>query len=429
MQRRTFLQNLSLLSTGLLAGAWQPAWSRNLHRAVEGACARPPAGLAADETFWAAIQKAFVRSGQVINLNNGGVSPAPRVVAEAMKKHFDHCNEAPSYFMWRQLDKGREPLRALLAEAGGCAPDEIAINRNASEGLDTVLLGLTLQAGDEVLACRQDYNHAVFTLEQRARRDGIVLRWVDLKLPSEDEPYLVRQYVEAFTPKTKLLLLTHVLNWNGQVLPVAAIAAEARRRGIEVLVDGAHSFNQFPFTIPGLNADYFVTSLHKWTYAPVGVGLLWVHPDKIGKLNPLHGHPAPASSDIRKFESLGTRPFYIEQATVEALAFNEQIGLERKLERLLYLKKYWMDRVQSLPGVQLLSSADPRFGCAIGLLSIDGKEPKDLESFLFDHYRIHSTVTDWAGIRGLRITPNVCTTLKDLDTLVAGITAFVKTGG
>ncbi|RYY63492.1 MAG: aminotransferase class V-fold PLP-dependent enzyme [Chitinophagaceae bacterium] len=409
MRRRSFLQHLSLLSTGVLAGMWQPAWSRDLHRSLKGAEGRSAAGLAGDEDFWSSVQHSFVRSSGLINLNNGGVSPAPKAVADALKKNFDYCNEAPSYFLWRKLDKGREPLRAALAAAGGCAATSVAINRNASEGLDTVLLGLNLRAGDEVLACRQDYNHAIFTLEQRARRDGIVLRWVDLELPSEDEAYLVRKYVEAFTPKTKLLLLTHVINWNGQVLPVAAIAAEARKRGIEVLVDGAHSFNQFPFSIDALNADYFVTSLHKWTYAPVGVGLLWVRPDKIAGLYPLHGHPDPGSSDIRKFESLGTRPFYIEQASTEALAFNAQIGIARKAERLNYLRNYWMDRVRPLPGVRLLSPTSPGFG-------------------LMNGYHIHSTVTDWAGLRGLRITPNVYSTLNDLDTLVAGINAFIKMG-
>lgn len=425
MQRRSFVKNVSLFSTALVGSLLQPAWSRNLHKALARAEGASPAGLAGAEDFWTDVQAAFVRSEGLINLNNGGVSPAPRVVAEAMKRHFDFSNPAPSYFMWRQLDLGREPLRAALAKAAGCGADEVAINRNASEGLDTVLLGLPLRAGDEVVACRQDYNHAVFTLEMRARRDGIQLRWVDLQLPSEDEQYLVEQYVRAFTPATKLVLLTQVLNWNGQVLPVAAIAAEARKRGIEVLVDGAHSFQQFPFTLPELNADYFVSSLHKWTYAPVGVGLLWVRRDKIARLFPLHGHPDPASADIRKFESLGTRPFYVEQAVLEALAFNAQVGIERKWERLQFLKNYWMDRVRPLKGVRLLSSADPKWGTALGLLAIDGKEPLALESFLLHNYRVHTTVTDWAGLKGLRITPNIYTTLPELDTLVEGIRAFI----
>ncbi|GAB4092479.1 aminotransferase class V-fold PLP-dependent enzyme [Flaviaesturariibacter terrae] len=429
MQRRSFLRDVSLLSGAVFGGLWQPAWSRNLDHSLKRGAGLSPVDLAGDEDFWYTVQQAFTSGPNIINLNNGGVSPAPRIVAEAMKQNFDFINEAPSLYMWRILDQGREPLRKRLAAVAGCSADEVAINRNASEGLDTVLLGLPLQAGDEIVAARQDYNHAIFTLQQRERRDGIKVNWVDLKLPSEDEQYFVRQYVQAFTPKTKLVLLTHVINWNGQVLPVAAIAAEAQKRGIEVLVDGAHSFNQFPFTIPGLHADYFVSSLHKWTYAPIGVGMLWVRKEKIAKLYPLHGSSDAQSADIRKFESLGTRPFYIEQATGRALDFNEMIGLERKQQRLNFLKNYWMDKVRDLPGLRLHSSPDPKWGCAIGLLSIDGRKPLELESFLYNKFRVHSTVTDWGGISGVRITPNVYTLTRDLDVLVEGIRSYLKQQG
>jgi selenocysteine lyase/cysteine desulfurase len=426
MQRRSFLRNTSLLSTALFAGMLQPAWSRNLKRVIRESKGVSPEDLAGEEEFWFYVQQAFTGAPNIINLNSGGVSPCPRVVAEAMKQNFDYVNEAPSLYMWRQLDQGREPLRRSFAAFAGCDAEEIAFNRNASEGLDTVIFGLPLQAGDEVVVCRQDYNHAVFSWQQRAQRDGIKINWVDLQLPSEDEGYLLRQYVQAFTPKTKVVMLTHMINWNGQIIPVAAIASEARKRGIAVLVDGAHSFAQIDFRIRDLGADYFVTSLHKWTYAPIGTGALWVRPDRIGPLWPLHGIEKFTGTDIRKFESLGTRPFYIEQATGKAIEFNEGIGIPRKQQRLHHLKNYWMERVKDLPGIKLSTSMDPRWGCAIGMLSFEGKKPAELDSFLYTNYKVHCTTIDWAHVSGVRVTPNVFTTTKQLDTLVAGIRAYAR---
>ncbi|HRF18564.1 MAG TPA: aminotransferase class V-fold PLP-dependent enzyme, partial [Chitinophagaceae bacterium] len=201
-------------------------------------------------------------SPALINLNNGGVSPAPKTVQDAMKRYYDLSNEAPSYYMWRILDQGREPLRKNLARLAGCSPEEIAINRNSSEGLETIIFGLQLKAGDEVVAAKQDYPNMINAYKQRELRDGIKMAWINLDLPSEDEDYLVRKYVNAFTPKTKLVHITHIINWNGQILPVKKIAAEAHKRGIEVVVDGAHSFAHFDFKIPDLDCDYFAASLH-----------------------------------------------------------------------------------------------------------------------------------------------------------------------
>jgi selenocysteine lyase/cysteine desulfurase len=423
--RRHFIRNASLLSTALLSGIFQPAWSRNLERHLKEADGISPADMADDDDFWYAIREAFVLPPNIVNLNSGGVSPAPRIVGDAMKQNFDYINQAPSYYMWRGLDQGRESLRINLAIQAGCDPGELAINRNASEGLDTVIKGLSLQRGDEVVLCRQDYNHAIFSWEQRAQRDGIKLVYIDLKLPSDDEAYMVQQYVSAFTPKTKLVQLTQVVNWNGQILPVAAVGAEARKRGIEVLVDGAHSFNHFAFRVADLNADYFVTSLHKWTYAPVGTGFLYVRKEKIGGLWPLLATGAPTSTDIRKFESLGTRPYYIEQAIGLGVDFNDRIGIVRKQQRLHYLKNYWMEQVKDLPGLHLGTSLSPRWAGAIGLFSIDGKKAADIDTYLFRQSRIHTTVTEWGGISGVRVTPNVFTTTKELDLLVKTIKSFI----
>jgi len=423
--RRHFLQRLGLLSASSMIGGFASKVSAaNLEAALKNVEMLTPDQLATEEEFWYYIQQSFTVSAGLINLNNGGVSPAPRTVQDAMKRYYDYSNEAPSYYMWRILDQGREPLRERLAVMAGCNKEEIAINRNSSEGLETVIFGLTLEKGDEIVAARQDYPNMINAYKQREERDGIKMVWISLELPSEDPDYMVRQYVNAFTDRTKVVHLTHVINWNGQILPVKKIADEAHKRGIKVIVDGAHSFAHFNFSIPELGADYFATSLHKWLYAPIGSGMLYVKKEHIASLYPLFAAANSREDNIRKFEALGTRPFYIEQAIGKAIDFHEMIGIERKMKRLHYLKNYWMNKVKDIPGVKLNTSLDPKWGCAIGNVLVEGKTPAALDSYLLDKYKVHTVAIEWENIKGIRVTPNVYTTLKDLDVLVEGITQF-----
>ena len=426
--RRRFLQRAGVFSaTAFLTSMTRPAWSRNLDQALSQSAGVSPEELATDEDFWYYIQQSFTVSPSLINLNNGGVSPAPKTVQDAMKRYYDLSNEAPSYYMWRVLDQGREPLRKNLAKLAGCSPEEIAINRNSSEGLETVIFGLQLKAGDEVVAAKQDYPNMINAYKQRELRDGIKMVWINLELPSEDENYLVSQFVNAFTPKTKVVHITHIINWNGQILPVKKIAQEAHKRGIEVVVDGAHSFAHFDFKVPDLDADYYAGSLHKWLYAPIGSGVLYVRKEKIKNIYPMFAVDNPLKDDIRKFEALCTRPFFIEQAIGKAIEFHEMIGAERKEKRLHYLKNYWMEKVKGLPGVKLNTSLNPKWGCAIGNVGVEGRKPGELDSFLMDKYKVHTVAIEWENIKGVRVTPNVYTTTKQLDVLVEGITAFLAT--
>ncbi|MBU7576726.1 MAG: aminotransferase class V-fold PLP-dependent enzyme [Flavihumibacter sp.] len=426
--RRNFLQQLSKLGLGsLFIGASVPSWSRQLEEALSKFRSMDADRLASEEDFWYSIQQAYTVSPSIINLNNGGVSPSPKVVQEAMKRYHDLSNEGPSYFMWRILDQGREPLRANLARLAGCDPEELAIQRNASEALETAIFGIPLRAGDEVVLSKQDYPNMINAWKQREKRDGIKLVWINLDLPSEDNDYLAQEYVKAFTNRTRVVHITHIINWNGQILPVRKIADQARARGIEVLVDGAHSFAHFQFRIDELGADYFGTSLHKWLSACIGTGFLYVRKEKIEKLYPLFGAPAGQETNIRKFENLGTRPFFIEQAIGKAIEFQEMIGAERKEMRLQYLKNYWMERVEKLPGVELGTSLKPGFACAIGLVSVKNRKPAELDQFLFNKYKIHTVGIEWENIKGVRITPHVYTTTRQLDTLVQAITEFAKT--
>lgn len=427
--RRSFLAKMGAVSAaGIFSSFLQPAWSRNLDKALSEVAGVPPVDLASDEEFWYYVQQSYTVSPSLINLNNGGVAPSPKSVQEAMKRFHDLSNEAPSYYMWRVLDQGREPLRRNLAALAGCDAEEIAIQRNASEALETVIFGLDLKAGDEVVLSKQDYPNMINAWKQREIRDKIKLVWINLQLPSEDDDYLVSEYVKAFTSKTKVVHITHIINWNGQILPTRKIAEAAHARGIEVLVDGAHSFAQFQFKVPELGADYFGTSLHKWLSASIGTGFLFVKKDKIKNIFPLFAAGDPKSPDIRKFENLGTRPFFIEQAIGKAIEFFEMIGAQRKEERLFYLKNYWMSKVKDIPKVQLGTSMKAGYGCAIGIVNVEGRKPAELDSFLMDKYKVHAVSIEWENIKGVRITPNVYTTTKNLDVLVEGITRFARGG-
>lgn len=383
--------------------------------------------LAKEEDFWSYIQQSYTTNASIINLNNGGVAPAPKSVQDAVERYARLSNEAPSYYMWRIVDQGREPLRKKLADLAGVTNEEVALHRNATEALENIIFGLRLQAGDEVILCKQDYPNMINSWKQREKRDGIKLVWLDLTLPSEDNPAIIKKYTDAITSKTKIIHLTHIINWMGQIMPAKEIAAEAHKRNIEVVLDGAHSFGHIKYNIHDLGSDYFGTSLHKWISAPIGTGFMHVKKEKIKNLYPLFGAGEPESDDIRKFENMGTRPFHIEQATGQAIQFHQMIGSERKQKRLHYLKNYWAEKALQIPGVSIGTSLKPEFACAIGLLQIKGKTPAQIDSYLFDKHKIHSVGIVWENISGVRITPNTYTLPADLDVLVDAISKLSKT--
>jgi selenocysteine lyase/cysteine desulfurase len=377
--------------------------------------------LAADEDYWSIIQQSYTVNASIINLNNGGVSPSPRVVQEAVERYNKLSNEGPSYYMWRILDQGREPLREKLAGLAGCDKDEIAIDRNATEALNTVIFGLDLKRGDEVIGTKQDYPNMINAWRQREARDGIVYKQINFNFPIENDEEIVLAYEKAITPKTKIIHVTHIINWVGQIMPVKKISDMAHQHGLEVICDGAHSFGLLDFNIPDLDCDYFGTSLHKFLSAPIGSGMLWIKKDKIEKVWPLFCNDKPRSTDIRKFETIGTRSFPIEQGIGEAINFQLAIGKKRKEERIRYLKNYWAERVKDMPGVKIHTSLQSKYSCAICGVSINGMTPGDLDSILFNKYKIHTVGIVWENISCVRVTPHVYTRLPDLDKLVRAI--------
>lgn len=414
--RRNFL---SLAGKGLgLAALAVPsiaALVKEIEAATRNIAHLTPDQAAMDEDYWSHIQNAFTVTRGIVNLNNGGVSPSPRIVTEALVRYIWQQEDATAYTMWQILEPQSETIRTGLAEMFGCDREEIAITRGASEALEILLMGIDFKPGDEILTTTQDYPRMLTTLRQRERREGLVLKLVKIPIPPKDLSEISAAFERGITPRTKLILISHQVNITGQITPVKAVCDMARARGIETIVDGAHSFAQFDFQQKDLGCDYFGTSLHKWLFAPKGSGLLYVKRDKIEKLWPLMAAEAKQSTDIRKFEEVGTHSAAPRLAIGEAMLFHNGIGGKRKEARLRYLSRYWMNRLKDVPKVSFNTSFDPNQSCAIANVNIAGVDPSAIGSYLFNKHRIFTTPIVHEEFKGIRITPNVYTTLGELD--------------
>lgn len=380
-----------------------------------------PEAAMADEDLWARMAQAYTVTPNLLNLNNGGVSPQPKVVQDAVDRYYHLSNEAPTYYMWRILDQGREPLRRKLADLAGVSNEELAIDRNTTEALGTFTWGIDMKAGDEIVMTKQDYPNMIHAWKQREMRHGVKINWINLSLPVDNDDVVINAYVNATTSKTKIWHITHLLTWTGQILPAAKLCAEARKRGIISIVDAAHSFAHIDYKISDFNCDYFGTSLHKWLCAPFGTGMMYIRKEHIEKTWPLFPTDKPQNGDIRKFEALGTRSFAPEQAIGQAIDFHNAIGSRRKQERLHYLKTYWCNAVTKNPRVKLHISLKPEYSCALGTFSIDGLAPGDIVNKLFNDYQIHVVPIVWENVSAVRVTPHVYTTTRDLDRFIDAV--------
>ena len=413
--RRKFLGTLGLpAAASMMATTFNPASIPGYFEMLANKSGTPDQ-IAQDEDFWHEIQQAFTVDRSLVNLNNGGVSPAPAIVQQAMKAHLDYMNQAPVYTMWRILQPQAEGVRQRLAREFGASAEEIALTRNASEGLQICQNGFDFEPGDEVLTTTQDYGRMINTFKQRERRDGIVLKQFSIPIPAEDPDEIVRLFEANITPKTKAILMCHIINITGQILPVKGVVQMARKRGIPVIVDGAHSFAHFAFKQEDLDCDYFATSLHKWLLAPIGTGMLYVRKNKIKDLWPMQAATEARDEDIRKFEEIGTHPEANQIAISEALTFHQGIGAENKEARLRYLRDYWANRLLEHDRIYLNTSQDPRFSCCIGNVGIRGIDTSLVGKYMWDEHRIIITPIKHKEFEGARVTANVYTTIEELE--------------
>jgi selenocysteine lyase/cysteine desulfurase len=343
-----------------------------------------------------------------------------------MKRYLDMSNQLPVTYRG-MIERNMETVRRRLAAEFGCDPEELAITRNASESLQIAQNGIDLQAGDEVLTTEQDYPRMLQTWSQRERRDGIEVTRIQFPVPTTADD-LVARFEQAITPRTKVLHFCHITNLTGQLFPVQRLSRMARERGIVTIVDGAHAFAHFPFKLADLECDYYGTSLHKWLLAPHGTGFLYVRRELIPRTWPLQAAPLTRDDNIRKFEEIGTNPAGVKASIAEALAFHRAIGAPVKAERLRYLTLRWADRLKANPRVQIHSSLEPGQTWGLALVGIEGVPAARISTFLYDNYRIVINAVTRPDYQGVRVTPNVYTTLEEIDTFSEGVERILREG-
>ncbi|MCJ7643311.1 MAG: aminotransferase class V-fold PLP-dependent enzyme [Candidatus Aminicenantes bacterium] len=393
---------------------------------------RTPEEVAKDEFYWREIQLAFKLDRSLINLNNGFTAPCPRVVLESVWRYMDMINMLPVHYQG-QVANNIQTIRRRMAAEFGCEPEELALTRGASESLQIAQNGIDLKAGDEVITTEQDYPRMLTTWDQRMRREGIKVTRLQFPVPTTQDD-LYRRFENAITPKTKVFHFCHITNLTAQMFPVQRLSRLARSKGIVTIVDGAHALGQFPFKLRDLECDAYGVSLHKWLLAPIGNGCLYVRREMIPRFWPLQAAPEQQDNDIRKFEAIGTHPWAIRAALGEALAFHQAIGGERKAARLRYLTLRWANALKVHPRIRILSNlGEPAETWAVAAVNIEGTDVRDLARFLMDQYRIVAVplvggappnqVFDY---QALRVSPNVYTTIEEIDTFVEAMEAALK---
>jgi selenocysteine lyase/cysteine desulfurase len=416
MDKRTFLKNAGLVGISCMLSIDSLA---ELVKSVSGV---PSAELARDEDFWASVRKGYKLKPDYINLENGYYNFLPEQVLEKFIGHVREINFQGSYYMRTVQFENKKSMAAKLAAIAGCSPDELIITRNTTESLDMIIGGFDWKPGDEAVMAEQDYGSMLEMFKQVSKRYGVINKVVSVPNHPKTDEEIVNLYASAITDKTKLLMVCHMINITGQILPVRKICDMAHARGIQVMVDGAHSFAHFKFTIPDLNCDYFGSSLHKWLSVPLGAGILYVRKEKIGNVWPLIAESERKPDDISRLNHIGTHPVHTDIAISDAIDFYNIIGVERKEDRLRFLQNYWTSKVRDLPNVILNTPADPVRSCGIANAGIRGMKPSDMGDLLFSKYKIYTAPIDSAGVHGCRITPNVYTTTAELDVLVKALT-------
>jgi selenocysteine lyase/cysteine desulfurase len=393
-----------------------------------------PEEVARDEFFWREIQLAFKLDRSLINLNNGFTCPAPRVALESCWRYMDMINMLPVHYQG-MIAGNTQTIRRRMAAEFGCDEEEMALTRGASESLQIVQNGIDLKAGDEVITTEQDYPRMLTTWDQRMRREGIKVTRLQFPVPATQD-FLYNMFAKAVTSKTKVFHFTHITNLTAQLFPVQRLSRLARSKGIVTIVDGAHALGQFPFKLRDLECDAYGVSLHKWLLAPIGNGCLYVRKDSIPKFWPLQAAPEQQDNDIRKFEAIGTHPWAIRAALGESLAFHQAIGAERKAARLRYLNLRWVNALKAHPKVKVLTDfSEPAQAWGVAAVSMEGADVRALAKFLMDKYRIivvplvggapPNSVFDYTA---LRVSPNVYTTLEEIDTFIMAMEDALKSG-
>ncbi len=375
---------------------------------------------------WEKMRKAYRLSNAYINLENGYYNIAPIDILEHQIHQLKQLNLTGSHYMRTSMSSQREATRQTLAQFLQVPVEELIITRNTTESLDTIISGYPWQKGDEAIMARQEYGSMLDMFKQQARRFGIVNTMIDVPLHPESDEAIVELYEKAITPRTKMILVSHMINITGHILPIRKICDMAHEHGVKVLVDGAHAIAHFVFKISDLNCDYYGASLHKWLSVPLGAGILYVKKENISEIWPLFGEAAYSDDDIRKLNHTGTMPIHIENSIPFAIQFYNSIGGKRKEERLRYLQRYWSDKLRGQKGIIINTPEATERSCGIANIGIEGMTPAKLAETLMKDHKIWTVAIDNAGVKGCRITPNVYTTTEELDQFIKAIETIQK---
>lgn len=427
MNRRDFISKSALAS---MAFPFSKVWASDIEysQAIEHIQQKqkqqPNETLVKDETFWQNIAKLYQAPSDYINLENGYFSPQSLPVYNREVNNMQMLNQQTSWYMRNQQMEDYQEIKQQLAKFIGCDVGELAICRNTTEALDTVIHGMNWSPGDEVITTQQDYYSMIAAVKQESRRHGIKQVEIALPLHPKNDKEVVKAFEKAITPKTKALILTHLINISGQILPAKAIIEMAHANGVEVIMDSAHALAHIPFSIKELGADYMGSSLHKWLGCPLGLGVLYVRQEKIPAIWPLFGDDEFAEDDIRKLEHYGTRPSHSVKTISRAIAFHETLGTDLKSKRLHYLKSYWTNQVQELKKVILNVPIDR--SCAIANFAIEGLSPNEVSRQLMENHKVFTVAINNVQVKGVRVTPHLYNSLHDLDELVSGIREIVE---
>jgi len=418
--RKKFLQQIT--SGLILAGLPSIASAKENNNENIDATDFAGEGAPDDEKFWKRIARKYYDTPKdYINLENGYYGMQPKPVLQAFQKNIEKANKQGARFARKEYPAIAATIKKELAAFLNVADEEIIITRNATEALNIAIQGYPFSPGDEVLLNQLDYFSMIETFQLLEKRGQLTIKAFDMPLLPTTEEEIVEVYKQQLTAKTKIILLTHVSNINGLIVPVAKIAAMARQRGIDIICDSAHALGHLPFSLPDLGANYVGLNLHKWIGNPVGAGVLYIKKEKIAGTKALFGDVAAAADDIRKLAHFGTTPFAVVMTIPDSLAFHQKLGVDRIAARLHYLKSQWVQPLIAQPGVEIVTPAAPQLSGAIASFRITGKTATQTSDILYTQHNI-MTVGRTLGPQGcVRVTPSIFNATEDCKKLVAAV--------
>lgn len=412
MDKRTFLKQASTI--GL---ASTPFFS-SIQSLLDNMSNVSDSVLASDEDFWKEIRSHYNLKPDYINLENGYYCMLPQPTLDHFLSHVKEVNYNASYYMRTVQWDNKKKASNKLAQMAGCSAEELIVTRNTTESLDLIIGGFPWKAGDEAVMANQDYGAMLNMFKQVEQRHGVVRKVIDVPMNPTSDDEVIAAYEAAITKNTKLLMVCHLINITGHILPIKKICEMAHARGVQVMVDGAHAFGQVNFSIKDLGCDYYGTSLHKWLSVPLGAGFLYVKKDRIQDIWPLFAEDSRDSDDISRLNHTGTHPVHTDLAILDAIDYHNLIGGERKEARLRYLQNYWTDKARKIEGVIINTPEDSSRSCAIANVGIRNMKPAVMAKTLLEKYKVWTVAIDRSGVHGCRITPNVYTTTAELDAFV-----------